>query len=277
MPQVSQLLPSVSAATLVGVTPPRSRKPLELLDVPGYAAEFLDLRGINIPAPLLRGMSENQLLALAHRADQAGCPCLVVVDGEPLDFTSETLEASIDRVTRLARVAKLLGCAHIGIRATCGEGDAAFSETARGIRAALESIHRVEVMMLLRPGGSGICDVERFTSLIQKIGGFRIGALPTMDHVRTLPDPTAALRRMTPYSGCIELPLPRIKTKLDSEFVQSMITTVQSVGYQNSICFECDDPKLALRLLEGARALLKALMESDGKDQPDESAVEEVV
>lgn len=249
------ILPTVCASALLGHVPGKGMRPLRLEDVPGFASEFLEFRGLNVPVELLRGLSEHQLKHVAHRADQAGCPFLALVDDALMPFHGGSIDASAVRLERLLLAAKAIGAASVGVRVPCEGDDAQVSRIARSVREVLEGLSRHEVLMLLRPSAPGLGSVERFTTFIQRIGGFRIGAMVSSETLEES-DPLGSLRRLAPYAGCIQLTPPMKRGKPDRAALTEFVRTVQAVGYQHSICLQLEPGPAAAKHLDAARAIL---------------------
>ncbi|MDA0802376.1 MAG: hypothetical protein O2819_01265 [Planctomycetota bacterium] len=260
MAAAAPILLTLCAGALVGHLPVRGRTALGLPDVPAYAAEFLGYRGLNAPTSLLRGLTEAQLRHLAHRADQAGCPFLAIVDDSPMLFSGDSIDGSAERLERLLLAARALGAAQVGIRIPCEGDDTEVSRIARSVRETLESVARHEVMLLLRPCAPGLADTERFTAFIQRIGGFRIGGMASSDLLQG-PDELASLRRLAPYSGCVRLLPPLRRGKPDRPYIQSFMVALGAVGYQSSLCVTVPAGKDAAKVLEATGALIRGCLE----------------
>ena len=54
---------------------------LSLLDLPDFSIQQLQLRGVNVPSSMLTGWTLEDLDRLRDCGDKAGCPCLVLIEG----------------------------------------------------------------------------------------------------------------------------------------------------------------------------------------------------
>ncbi len=262
MASAAPILPTTCAASLVGHVPAKGRAPLELADVPAFAAEFLGFRGLNAPVGSLRGMSEAQLQHLAHRADQAACPFLALVDDGILPFDGPSIDASTARLDRLLRAARAIGAAHVGVRVPCEGGEPELARVARSVREALGEVSRHEVTVLLRPCAPGMRDLDRFTALIQRIGGFRIGAMSSTAMLGG-DQWLAAIRRLAPYSGCVQLVPPVKRSKPDGAYIKTFVHALVGVGYQNSVCVTVEAGKDTAKVLDAATTIFRESLEAD--------------
>src|SRR5512145_2991932 len=124
---------------------------LSLLEIPGFAVRQLELRGINVPSSMLAGWSLDDLDRLRDAGDKAGCPCLVLIEDTPLQFSGGRAGAAADRVRRLAVAANRLGCNALAIRCQAPDDEDAFDETAAEIKAVMPSVERLELNLLIAP------------------------------------------------------------------------------------------------------------------------------
>lgn len=256
------ILPTLCASALIGHEPGKGRAALTLADVPSFAAEFLDYRGIVVPVGLLRGLSEPKLKDLAHRADQAACPFLSIVDDDLLPFHGTDIDASAARLERLLIAARALGAASVGVRVPCEGDDPQVARVARSVREVLEGLSHHEVIVLLRPGTPGLGTTDRFTAFVQRIGGFRIGGMVSSANLDP-EDRLGSLRRLAPYCGCIRLAPTMKRNQPDKADLASFIKTVQAVGYQNPICIEVPAGPHAVKQLDAVRSVFAAILDEE--------------
>ncbi len=265
MASAAPILPTTCAASLVGHVPGKGRAPLAMGDVPAFASEFLGFRGLNAPVQALRGLSDAQLQQLAHRADQAGCPFLALVDDTLLPFDGPSIDASTTRLDRLLRAARMIGAAHVGVRIPCEGGEPEMARVARSVREALGEVSRHEITVLLRPCAPGMQDLERFTALIQRIGGFRIGAMASTAMLEG-DGWLAGVRRIAPYSGCIQLVPPIKRSKPDGAYIKAFVHALVGVGFQNSVCVTVEGSKDVAKVLDMASTMFREALEADAPD-----------
>ncbi|MBX3354807.1 MAG: TIM barrel protein [Phycisphaeraceae bacterium] len=220
----------------------RSRSPLALSDLPGYTARELGLRGLALPTDLLAGVRLSQLDALRDAGDKDQCPCLLLVESQPLDFRAPAdRAASIERMRKLAAAAARLGCSAIGIKPAAVTDDHAFNQTAQGIKEALSALDRMEVNVLLQPAPGLIDPPAGLTELIKKVGGFRIGSLPSFEHAHASGETEQTLRRLAPYATSAILATVRGFGKGDRHEPWDLVRCVEavrSVGYVNTLCID---------------------------------------
>lgn len=218
----------------------RAKKPLAISDIPDFVAEELELRGLNLTASDLKGMAATDLEKLRDRADRARCPILVLVEEKPLDFAGDgTLEATLDRIFKLGLAASKLGCPNLAIRAT-NVTEQTMERAAANIKRALSKLDRHEVHLLLRPGDQLTADPLRLSELIKRIGGFRIGSLPSFAAAAGTGDPEAALRKLAPYAQAVEATVQSFtKTgKHEAWSLEKCLEAIRGVGYQNTVSID---------------------------------------
>lgn len=184
--------------------PPRRGKPeVPLMDMPEFVAQEFGLRGIQLPVDLVRGKTLRELEALRHNADKAGCPVLVLSQDEPVDLGVATDGSeAVARIAALGSAARHLGCSHVGIRTrvTPERTDAVTACAKR----AIDLLRKSDVSLLVRSGKDAIPDPSTLADLIRRIGGFHIGAMPSLEDAHASGDYTGAIRLIAPYSHLIE-------------------------------------------------------------------------
>lgn len=255
----AQILLTLAAGSLRSLLT-RSRSPLQLTDVPAFTAETLSLRGLALPTDLLAGLRPSQLDALRDAADKVHCPCLLLVDVQPLDFQNPALRpASVERMRKLATAASRLGCSALGIRPTGITDDASLALAAQGVKEALTSLDRFEVNVLLEPGDGLVSTPAGLTDLIKKIGGFRIGSLPSFEHASSTGDAEQALRRLAPYATSAILATVKSFNRNgehSSWDLGKCVDAVRSVGFVNTLCLDFKGTGDPVKAIDQARELL---------------------
>ena len=214
-----------------------------MLDLPEYAITQLQLRGMNLPASMLSGWSLRDMDELRDRADKAGCPCLVLVEDQPLPFADDDAAkraAAVDRVQRLAAAAHRLGCNALGLSVEAPNTDEAFELTATEVKEVMPGVERLELNLLIAPCDGLTADPERLTDLIKRIGGFRIGSLPSFGHAAESGDGVATLRKLAPYAGAIHATVNGFtKTGNHKGFdLAEYVTAIRSVGFVNTLAID---------------------------------------
>jgi hypothetical protein len=262
------MLLTVSTRSLQHVK--REKEPLAPLDIPDFVAEQLGLKGLYVYSSLLKGMGAKDLERLRDRADRARCPVLVLVDETPLDFGGEEAAASIARVERLGLAASKLGAPAVGLALSALPQDR-FDHYAANVKRSLASIERFETHLLIRPGDGQAGEPQRLADLIKKIGGFRIGSMPTFAHAAS-GDTDEVIRRLCPYAQAVEASVKAFgKTgKHESWDLVSMLESVRAVGYQNTLCIDYAGKTAPVATIERARDLLSAVIDPVEEDDEGE-------
>ncbi len=214
---------------------------MSLAELPKFAVEETGLRGLAVAASLLAGRSAIELDQFRDAADKVGCPCLSLTDPTPLSLAGGSngdAEASLDRVKRLAAAAARLGCSSLAIVSDAPKG-CDLDAVAMGIRAAVQAIERHELNLLLTPSDRGeLSTAEGLIELIRRVGGFRIGCMPTFAHAAGTVDPNETLRRLAPYAGAmigdLDATSPR-RGGPDLQLLATWVRTVRTVGFASTL------------------------------------------
>jgi sugar phosphate isomerase/epimerase len=239
-----------------------SRGGFSLLDVPGYVSRELMLRGINLSAAMLSGWSLEQLDQLRDQADKAACPCLVLIEDAPLPLSAadeHTVDAAVERVSRLAVAAHRLGCSSLAVSCDAPDTDEAMERTALSVRDLMPRIERLELNLLLSPSAGLTHDPDRLTDLIKTIGGFRIGSLPTFGHAAETGDAIETLRKLAPYAGAVHATINAFDKKGAHKGydLAACVTAIRSVGFQNTLAIDYIGPDEPAKPIEQARKALE--------------------
>ena len=264
----AQILMTLAAGSLKGLI---DSGELALEDIPEFTMREFDLRGLNVPASMFTGCSIDVFDRLRDNADKAGCPVLILVEDVPLncmESDSKALEASLDRIQRLAVAANRLGCNSLAISCSAPRNnEAAFESTAAGLKRAIAQIDDYDLNLLVAPSDGMTDDPDRLTDLIKKVGGFRIGSYPSFAHAKKTGDPHDTLRKLAPYAGGLEI-TARSKKGADATIdAYEAVESVLGVGYQNTIALSFEgkgDPVNTLRAAR--RKVAEALGQLDEED-----------
>lgn len=242
---------------------------LKMLDVPRFAMRELQLRGLNVPASMLAGMSLADFDRLRDAADKEACPCLLLIGDEPMHFAGkpQQLDASLDLFQRLSTAAHRLGCNSMAIVCDSPDTEEAFERTAAGVKQAMSSVERLDLNVLLMPFKGLAVDPIRLTELIKRIGGFRIGSLPTFAHAAATGDLETTLRRLAPYAGAMHASVGEFdgSGKHIPYDLATCVKAIQSVGYGSTLAIEYEghgDP--VAHIDQARRALSEAIEASAG-------------
>lgn len=240
---------------------------LGLLDLPDYAIRQLDLRGLNVAASMLAGWSLDQFDRLRDRADKAACPCLVLIEDSPLPLVAgpKKRQAALERINALAVAANRLGCNALALHIEAPDTDEAFDMVAEQIRAAMPGIERMELQVLIAPGEGLTFKPDRLTELIKRIGGFRIGSLPSFMHAARTGDPVDALRKLAPYAGAIHATVAGFGKKNDHEGydLTECVHAIRSVGFLNTLAIDYIGTKDPEANVEQAREILQLAIDAE--------------
>ncbi|MFM7800046.1 MAG: hypothetical protein ACKPBA_13850 [Planctomycetota bacterium] len=249
----------------------RAKAPLGPMDVPDFVAEELGLRGLNVHTPLLKGMVPRDLEALRDRADRARCPILVLVDETALDFGPDSGPASIERVARLGLCASKLGAPAVAVE-LAALPEAQFDAYAANVKRSLAALDKFDTHLLVRPG-QGAGDPQRLADMIKKIGGFRIGSMPTFAHAAASGDAADTLRRLAPYAQAMEASVKGFSKagKHESWDLAGCLDAIRNVGYQNTLCIDYAGKTDPVGNIERARDLFaKAIDPGEDEEAGDE-------
>ena len=241
---------------------------LDIFDLPAFTSDHLLLRGLNIQASLLSGWGHGQLDKLRDRADKAACPCLVLVEDTPLpllDPDEMQREGCKDRIRRLAAAAHRLGCNALALKCMGPDTDDAVDQFVNEMRTVMPSIERLELNVLLSPHEGLTNSPDRLTELIKRIGGFRIGSLPSFGHAAETGDAVGTLRKLAPYAGAIHATARKFNRKKNHVGfkLEECVGTIRNVGFVNTLAIDYvgdDDP---IKSIELARQTLQAAIDAE--------------
>lgn len=241
---------------------------LAVLDLPAFTVKHLKLHGLNLSASTLAGWSLEDLDTLRDRADKAACPCLVLVEDTPLALGSadaKKRQQANQRVLKLAIAANRLGCSSIGLHIDALDTPEEFEEVADDVRALMPQVERLELNILLAPHQGLTQTSERLTALIKRIGGFRIGSLPSFAAAASVGDPIEHLRKLAPYAGAIHASIDGFNKKgahKGCDLVQC-VNAIRSVGFLNTLAIDYLGPGDPVPHIEKARDILQKAIDSE--------------
>lgn len=237
---------------------------MSILDLPEYSVTHLKLRGLNVSASMLAGWSLQDLDKLRDRADKAACPCLVLIEDAPLVLNGDMsiAEATRERISRLAAAGNRLGCNALALRFEAPDDDDMFEHVALEMRNIMPTIERHELNVLLGPWKGLTHDPDRLTDLLKRIGGFRIGSLPSFAHAAMFDDPREVLRKLAPYAGAIHATVDGFDKKGNHTGLDltAGIDAIRSVGFVNTLAIEYTGEGDPTANVEQARTILEAAL-----------------
>lgn len=214
---------------------------MSLTDLPKHAHHELGLNGLIIQTSLLAGWDTKEIERLRDAADKAACPCLMLV--EDREHVIESLDdpkfAEIeDRMERVLRVAHRLGCAGVAISAVVSNKPDAIDEAAEALKNIVTRAERLELNLLLASCKGVASTPEGVTSLIRKIGGFRIGSYPEFSEATKSPDRDSFLRSLAPYASAISATATGAGANGKGIDVASCLRAIRAVGYDGTLAIE---------------------------------------
>ncbi|MFO0829019.1 MAG: TIM barrel protein [Phycisphaerales bacterium] len=235
--------------------------------MPHFAAQELSLRGLNLPTGLLAGRAAAEMDKLRDLADKAGCPCLVLAEETPLAFADpkpDVRAAIEERMRRLAQAANRLGCRDIAVRCLASASDQDFERTTAGLKAALHEIDRFDLNVLVIPHEGLTYEPSKLTDLIKKVGGFRIGSLPSFGHAHATGDVEKTLRKLAPYAESIDATVVGFKGEKHHPFdLKVCVESVRAVGYVNTLALDYAGKGDVVADLGRARGILEQAVQTD--------------
>lgn len=262
----------------------RSRKgEPDLFSIPTIARRELDLAGLCLPTTLLAGIDAPRLERFRDTADKACCPCLILVEPQPqpLGHPDPTrAEAAEERIDRVFRAAHRLGCSSVVISldfpspapSSNASPPLAFSQTdllVARLKTILVRAERLELNLLLAPAPGLTETPEGLTTLIRRIGGFRIGAFPDFQTAAAQGDPTPYLRALAPYANALSASVADFdaKGRHKSFDLQKCVTAIQSVGFDATMTLDYRGKGDPIAALAAAKAAIEScLSEGPAKD-----------
>jgi len=270
---------------------------LSLIDLPRFVRESLGLHGLNLPTDMLAGATRDSLGRLRESADRAGCAVLLIIEPDPLPIASADIdeaEAAVERAGRVLRAASVLGCnaAAFEVRAEPDDRDEVFELAVDRLKGVVELAERLELNALLTPNdpksGGLTAEPDGTAELIKRVGGFRIGALPSFELAMRSDDPETYIRRLTPYAAVVlattvafeELAEPEVDESLSPEErmleamladnkvhhsaypLEPLVRGVVAVGYDGTLAIDYqgeEDPVLGVM---NSRAALEDVLDA---------------
>lgn len=188
------------------VRPSRGEPTVDLLDLPRKTREEFGLFGLNLTTDLLAGAVRARLEKLREAADKSGCACLLLIEQDPLalaDANDDKALGALERLERVIRGAQILGCNSIAFKISGKADEETLERAVEHLKEAAEKADRHEINLLITPTDGLTSEPERVTSIIKKVGGFRVGTFPDFEVASKTADPVTYLRRLTPYASAV--------------------------------------------------------------------------
>lgn len=298
------MLLTLTARSLAARLNARGNSVLPMGDLPKYVFQQTGLRGLVLDTSLLKGWGLDALDTLRTQADQAGCPCLLLRETTPIASglpAGAAFDKTMKRVELVARAANRLGCNALALRPESR------SKTADGreldlhtgfFRALLDAVDRLELNVLIEPPTGWLGEPRSLVDLVKKVGGFRIGTMPTFQAACRTPDCALTLRQTAPYAGAvlgsfddydIELPAfepppeeepPPVKKKKKTtrktaskdkpadqpapprSYLPECIGALQAVGFEQILALDYLGSGDAIGAINAARLFIEAMQET---------------
>lgn len=237
--------------------------PLTPIEMPDFVAEELGLKGLSFNSGALRGLSITQLEAIRDRADRARCPVLSVTQDNPLDFVTDP-PAAIDRVTKLGLAASKIGAPAVAVEVADFPADQV-DKAAANVKRSLIAIERFDAHLLLRPGQGYLSDPQRIAEFIKRIGGFRIGSIPSFEHAAGTADALDTLRRLAPYAQALVASVKSLpKSGAHTAWpLAECLEAVIDVGYENPVAIDYLGKADPVGAIERARDVFLGLIDAE--------------
>ncbi len=203
------MLLTLTARSLASRLNARGARALPISELPAFVFQQTTLRGLALDTDLFKGWGLDDLETLRVQADQAGCPCLLLRESTPVASGAaphRPAEAAMQRIDLVARAAHRLGCNALALQPDCtaAEPDGrVFDFHVAFFRRVIERVDRLELNVLIEPARGWLGQPAWLVELVKKVGGFRIGTVPTFEAACRTDDCVAALRQTAPYAGAV--------------------------------------------------------------------------
>jgi sugar phosphate isomerase/epimerase len=239
---------------------------LTLFTLPRLAAQDFEFRGLNVQARFLAGVPMSDIERLRDQADKMACPWLTLIEEDPHDpgVADPAIAAtSLDRVSKVLRVAQKLGCSSVAVAVKLPTDDQAFERASERIKRYLSAAEKLELNLLLMPASGKRITPDQLTKLIRKVGGFRMGALPDFQAASESESPSEYLRALTPYASTVTAVAMGFNKKGEHTGFDAKVCldAIKAVGFEGSLSLEYRGTGDPLAALEATRALYAPAME----------------
>ncbi len=243
----------------------RGDSPMDMMEVPRFAHSELSLHGLHLPTGLLKGWDLRRIERLRDEADKAACPCLLLVEDDPQPLVAKTdapVDKALERMGRVLHVAHRLGCSGVGMRVVSQikkTDEEVFDLLISRLKQVVQQAERLEMNLLLIPE-AGITETpDQMTTLIRKVGGFRIGSFPDFEAACGTGDPVTYLRSLTPYASAVNASTVKFDKsgKHTGYDFEACVEAVTSVGYEGTVALEYRGTEDPVEAILAARALIE--------------------
>lgn len=240
---------------------------LDLLDLPKLAKHEFGFGGLQLSTSMLKGWDASKIEALRDHADKAGCPCLVLVEEQSHDLSDlegDTTERMMIRMKKVLQVAHRLGCASVAMSIAPAVGEDAADLVAENLRDVVRAAERLELNLLLALSDGLTESPERLSSLIRKVGGFRIGAFPSFAQAGASGDPGAYLKAIVPYASAVTASCGTFdpQGRHDAFHLESCMDALKAVGYDGSLAVESGSGPDAFEQIAACKEAIEAQLDA---------------
>lgn len=248
---------------------------LALTDLPRFARNELGLHGLNLSTSLLAGADMSKIDAIRDAADKAPCPCLVLVESDPLVLTSGDSEGDVagERLVRVIKAANRLGCNSVALSISGGHDEESQDFAVERLRRVMNTADRMEVNLLVMPVKGLTEDPDRLTDMIKKVGGFRVGTMPDFEVASKSTDAISYLRRLVPYAAGITASSIAFKPGKkggvpahDPYDLVDYCRIVQAVGYTGTLAIDYRGKGDLVDGILNTKAILESCLELDTEE-----------
>lgn len=249
----------------------RGRNRLDVPDIPKYVIEHLKLRGLVLDTELLRGWSLDRLDDLRNTADQAGCPCLILRESTPISLIGASPAAMGQlhaRLNLVGRAAHRLGCNAVALSLVGLETEEHLEPATEFLREVMDRVDRMEMNLLVEPGDQRLENPDGLIELIKKVGGFRIGTLPSFKNALAAGDCASVLRQTAPYASAVLATCPDVDAEgtmssTAQEQLRECVLALSSVGYEQILAIDYQGEEAPEPAIDAAREQIIAALEEE--------------
>jgi len=226
---------------------------LTLEDLPRHIHEEHAIRGMALTADLLAGADMARLDALREAADKAVCPILLLQESDPQNFSSiDTVDAAVERVSRVLHAAQRLGCSAVGIEVSPVQDEDEMERLVDGLKEVSPVAEKLDLNLLVHVGADPVKTPDDASELIKRVGGFRVGTLPDFQLACEQGDGAEHLKRVAPYASVVVASTVKFQKngKHPSYDLAELIAALQEIGFDGALALEHrgdGDPDEALR------------------------------
>lgn len=234
--------------------------------LPRYVADEFGLNGLHLQSSLLRGWEVKDIDALRDQADKAVCPILLLQEDaihKLGDIPDDEASLVQSRMSRVLRVAHRLGCPAVAMSVDLAPGEDDEELLADQLKRTVHEAERLEINLLIAPAEGYTSSAERLTTLIRRVGGFRIGSLPSLAAAAATGDAPGYLRALTPYASSLTASVGVIdEDGTHSAYdMAACIAAIRSVGFDGTMGIECSTTADVEEQITRAKTLIEGFLE----------------